>query len=167
MKPTSTKPPTLSILAFVIIFVLSSLSPARAQEKECQAALERAEDQYDAGDYGGVIGSLERCAPYIAKERQVRAYKLLALARLKMGERSSAKTHVRTLLALKREFEPDPSQDPKAFVDLVNEVKQERPKSKKWYWIGGGAAVAGAVAAYFIFKEEDLQDLPLPPNPPR
>ncbi len=169
MKPTSTKPPTRSIIALAIIFILSSISPLRAQEQECQTALERAEDQYDVGNYGGVIRLLEPCASYISKERQVRAFKLLALAHLKIEEKESAKVNVRSLLAVKRDFEPDAGQDPQEFVDLVNEVKQElqRPRSKKWLWIGSGGLVAGAVAAYFIFKEEGLQDLPLPPSPPK
>jgi hypothetical protein len=169
MKPIAKKPPNLALVAsaFAIIFTTFSLSPAHAQEQECQAALERAEDQYDVSDYSGVIRLLAPCASLIPEERRVRAYKLLALAYLKIDERNSAKANVKDLLELKPKFNPDPNQDPREFVDLVNEAKQERPKSKKWLWIGGGGVVAGAVAAYFIFKEEGVPDLPLPPNPPK
>ncbi len=74
---------------------------------------------------------------------------------------------MREILKLNPRFEADDIQDPQPFVDLVNEVKAERPKSKKWLWIGGGAAVAGAVAAFLIFKGEELGKLPEAPDPPK
>ncbi len=152
-----------------ILLTIFNVAPALAQAP-CRDALERAEDQYDAGQYQRVIAILQPCLPNeVPTAGQLRAYKLLALAYLLADDKGSAKTPVREMLKLNPRFEADATQDPQSFVDLVNEVKSEmqRPRSKKWLWIGGGGLVAGAVAAYFIFREEDLQDLPLPPNPPR
>ncbi|NUO82391.1 hypothetical protein HUU05_20135 [candidate division KSB1 bacterium] len=165
MKRTIKHSCTLAV--FAIFFMLSS---SHAQERECQTALERAEDQYDVSNYSGVIGLLEPCAALLPQERRVRAYKLLALARLKVKERDSAKTDVKELLDLKPKFVPDAGQDSPEFIALVNEVKQEqvRPGSnKKWYWIAGGGLVAGAVAAFLIFKDEGLARLPEAPDPPK
>jgi hypothetical protein len=141
------------------------VAPASAQVP-CRDALERAEDQYDAGQYQQVIAVLQPCLPNeVPTAGQLRAYKLLALAYLLTNDKGSAKTPVREILKLNPRFEADATQDPPPFVDLVNEVKAERPKSKKWLWIGGGGLVAGAVAAFLIFKQEE-SDLPDPPLPP-
>ncbi len=156
-----------ALAVFAIFFMLSS---SRAQERECQTALERAEDQYDVSNYNGVIALLDPCAALLPQERRARAYKLLALARLQVQERESAKTNVKELLDLKPRFAPDAGQDPQEFVDLVNEVKQEQVRpggNKKWYWIAGGGLVAGAVAAFLIFKDEGLARLPEAPDPPQ
>jgi hypothetical protein len=161
-------------LLAICFFALFSAASAQTQDP-CQATLERAEDHYDVGEYGKVIALLQQCPPdqFPEARHQIRAYKVLALALLKLGFGDSAQTAVGKLLDLRPQYAPDPNQDPEDFIALVNKIKREREakmkgaNSKKWLWIGGGAAVAGAVAAFLIFKEEDLQDLPLPPNPPR
>ncbi len=58
------------------------VAPASAQDS-CRDALERAEDQYDAGQYQQVIAALQPCLPNeVPTAGQLRAYKLLALAYL-------------------------------------------------------------------------------------
>jgi hypothetical protein len=157
---------------FVGLFLFIVFSTASAQTQDpCRATLERAEDQYDVGEYDEVIALLEQCPPekFLEPRQQIRAYKLAALAQLKIGAEKPAEAAVESLLDLRPQFKPDPEQDPQAFVDLVNEIKRRRASSsrKKWLFIGGGGLTAGAVAAYFIFKEKGLEDLPLPPDPPR
>lgn len=155
-----------SRLAFLL--ALFPVAPASAQDS-CREALERAEDQYDAGQYQQVIAVLRPCLPnQVPAAGQLRAYKLLALAYLLAEDKNkgAAKTQVREMLKLNPRFEADITQDPQAFVDLVNEVRAEMGRrSKKWLWIGGGGVIAAAVAAFLIFKQEE-SDLPDPPLPP-
>ena len=158
-------------LTRIVLLNLLCLSTAWSQTGEpCQAALERAEDLYDAGDLDEVIKLLDECRPEQLPEarHRLRAYKLLALVQLKIGKAGEAEEAVSSLLDVRPKFEPDPVQDPPEFVELVHQLKSQRAKksNKKWYWIGGGGLVAGAVAAYLIFKEDELADLPTPPGPP-
>jgi len=157
-------------LQFSMLLLLMATATAQEQSP-CAAVLERAEDQYDLREYDEVLKLLQQCpaAQFLEPRQQLRAHKLEALARLQLGSENEAEKAVESLLDLRPNFSPDEQQDPAAFVELVNKIKAQRAKKsdKKWYWIGGGGLVAGAVAAFLIFKDEGLSRLPEAPDPPR
>lgn len=161
---------------FTILYPLFSIlvfsTTVTAQEQDpCEAALERAEDQYDLREYDETLKLLQECpaAQFLEPRQQLRAHKLEALARLQLGAENEAEQAVENLLDLRPNFSPNEQQDPAAFVELVNKIKARRAQKcdKKWYWIGGGGLVAGAVAAYLIFRSDGLSRLPEAPDPPR
>ena len=112
--------PSWTSAAFVIVALLASADAFAQTREQCRDALERAEDQYDLGRYDEVIGALRLCAEQVPEAARLRAYKLLALAYLKMQERDRAEQAVTHLLQENPNFTPDPEQDSQEFVDLVN-----------------------------------------------
>ena len=161
-----------AILFLLHCFVLHTHALAQTRE-QCRDALERAEDQYDLARYDQVVAALRDCAEQVPEASRLRAYKLLALAHLKLQERNRAEQSVTHLLEENPDFTADPGQDSQEFVDLVNEMKNKlrlhgaaKASNKKWYWIGGGVA-AGAMVAFLVFRDEGLSRLPEAPDPPR
>lgn len=161
-----------STILYLLFSILFFSIPATAQETNpCAAVLERAEDQYDLREYDEALKLLQECpaAQFLEPRQQLRAHKLEALARLQLGAENEAEKAVESLLDLRPNFSPNERQDPASFIELVNKIKARRAKKsdKKWYWIGGGGLVAGAVAAFLIFRDEGLSRLPEAPDPPK
>ncbi len=159
-------------------------SNAKAQARsECQPnALEKAEELSALQQYAAAIALLEPCLPndIVDPWQQKRAYKLVALGHLSLGNEAAAKSAVESLLQLEREYQPDVARDPEGFQKLVEDTKSEMhareaarssPARKKggiskWWWIGGGSAVlvGGSVLVYLLSRTEPLPD---PPGDPR
>jgi len=172
-------------LASMLMVNILAIASGYAQSK-CQAELAAAESRYKAGRFDEAIATVGRCLTKsnVTELERKAAYKLLGKAYLAKDQRYEAKIAIKRLLELAPGFEPDPVQDPLAFIIMVEEVKQEQGKpkaetpttpfpreekkggSKKWLFIGGGVAVAGGVAAFLFLRDDkkDLADLPSPPN---
>lgn len=166
----------LSVLVCVTIPRTFLISEANAQDN-CKTALEEAQEAYDANHYDVVVRLLDACLPNGIPERtQMRAYKLLALVYTFENQPDKAKTAIREFLSLNPGYEPDASQDPPDFVELVREVKQEiikqeltkRHPKRTWLWIGGGSVVAAGIVSYFAFiPAKESKPLPPPPDLPK
>jgi len=164
------------MICFLIFAPISHtlfVSPAFAQEK-CETALTEAQTMYDAGRFAQAILRLNQCVPdRIPQEQRIGAYRLLAICYLNEDYREEARTAIRKIFDLKRQYESD-VQDPKPYTDLVAEVKASLPKPlseklfggvKKWLWLSGGAA--GTFFAVRSFGKNPVEpDLPVPPELP-
>ncbi|MCI0692223.1 hypothetical protein L0337_09505 [candidate division KSB1 bacterium] len=150
------------------------LSQTFAQEK-CETALAEAQSMYDAGRFASAIVKLNLCLPdQIPQEQKQNAYRLLAICYLNEDHREEARTAIRKIFDLNRQYEPDAVQDPQPYRDLVAEVKATLPEPmskklfggvKKWLWIGGGAA-GTFFAVRSLGNKEPEKDLPEPPPLP-
>ncbi len=90
--------------------------------------------------------------------------------------REEARTAIRKIFDINRQYEPDAVQDPQPYRDLAVEVKAALPKPmseklfggvKKWLWIGGGTLATTGIAV-LLSKEKSTPepDLPVPPELP-
>jgi hypothetical protein len=94
----------------------------------CSAELAGAEPSYLAGAYGDVVSRLSGCFEKgkLAPEDARRAYRLLALAHLNLGQLMEAKKAVVDLLALQPGYEPDRGTDPPFYTALVAIIKRQQ-----------------------------------------
>jgi hypothetical protein len=170
--------PKLALVLGFVIFAAGNITnfvaSAVAQEK-CEQAVTEAQSMYEAGRFAQAIVKLNLCVPdRIPPEQRIGAYRLLALCYLEEDYRDEARTAIRKIFDLKRNYEPDLVQDPQPYRDLAAEVKAALPKPlseklfggiKKWLWIGGGVA-GTTVAVATINKKTVDPDLPVPPDLP-
>jgi len=165
---------TRMIHKFYFLLFLNAFWPASvfAQEK-CETALAEAQSKYEAGLFAQAILRLTVCPPdQMPQEQRLSAYRLLAICYLNEDYREEARTAIRKIFDLKRQYESD-VQDPQPYRELAAEVKASLPKPlseklfggvKKWLWLGGGAA--GTFFAVRSFGKEPEKDLPEPPPLP-
>jgi hypothetical protein len=157
----------------ILIFASSALPPAQAfAQEKCETALAEAQSMYEAGGFSPAIVRLSLCVPdQIPPEQKQSAYRLLAICYLNEDYREEARTAIRKIFDLNRQYETDAVQDPQPYRDLVAEVKAALPTPlseklfggvKKWLWIGG--ATTGAVLAAIFWPPNEEPDLPEPPG---
>lgn len=164
------------VLIFMLLINTLLLSSAFAQEK-CEMALAEAQSMYDAGRFAQAIVRLNLCVPdRIPPEQRLSAYRLLAICYLNEDYREEARTAIRKIFDINRQYEPDAVQDPQPYRDLAAEVKAALPTPlseklfggvKKWFWVGGGTlATAGIAVLLSKDKSTPEPDLPVPPDLP-
>jgi hypothetical protein len=151
--------------------------PALAQDK-CKTDLQEAQKKYDEGQLDEAIALLNGCLRRgnLTTVESEKIYTLLAKANHAKELLDRARENLKQLLTLVPSWRPNPEVDPPAFQKfaetVIKEVKPtEKSGGKKWLFIGGGAAAAGALA-FIVFKGEETvagpKLLPGPPNiPPR
>lgn len=132
----------------------------------CDGALAEADGHYTSGAFQNAITALAPCVKnYPAGSSQDRAaHRLLALAYLRNGDLEESRLVLVELFARNPDYEPDPINDPPAFVSLVNLVREETRarasepdvestapvrtwfrSSRSWLFIAGGAALTTAL----------------------
>jgi len=157
--------------AFASLVLLLPFWAAAQTQEDCQAKLPQAEVAFTDARFDDAIKLLTDCLDkggFTDSADKQRAYRLLGLAYLAKDYIEQAKSAINKLLDLMPVYEPDPDQDPPAFIQIFETVKRERerlqsgaqppPKevkpekerkggSGKWFLIGGGVIVLGAGAA--------------------
>ena len=159
------------------VFALMTTAPAHAQE-QCKTDLLEAQKKYDESQFDEAIALLNGCLRRgnLTTMESEKIYTLLAKANYAKELLDRARKNLIQLLELVPGWRPNPEVDPPAFQkfaeNVIKEVKPtEKSGGKKWLFIGGGAAAAGALA-FIVFKGEETvagpKLLPGPPNiPPR
>jgi hypothetical protein len=162
-------------LIFILTFAILWLGQTFAQEK-CETAFAEAQSMYEAGRFAQAIVKLNLCLPdQIPQEQKLSAYRLLAICYLNEDYREEARTAIRKIFELNRQYGAD-VQDPQPYRELAEEVKAALPKPmseklfggiKKWLWVGGGTlATAGIAVLLSRDKSTPDPDLPVPPDLP-
>jgi len=155
-----------SLLTGLVLLLPLAAGLAQAQQKDdCQAQLFQAENEYRSGGFDKALTLINDCLnkgnPTEA-DRQ-RALKLQILVYIAKDYIEQAKVAINKLLDLVPNYEPDPAQDKPEYINIFEQVKQERNKPEppapikevkqkkgggaKWLLIGGGVVVAGVGAA--------------------
>ncbi len=157
--------------ACILLSALAVGLPAKvfAQAPDaCAEGLEAAERSYTEGAFDEAahlaLCCLQEEEP--GPEAEVRAYRLLILARLRQQEVPRARAAAVQLLRASPGYAPDPVRDPPSYVDFVTRVKDEMrragllpeaPREERaprferrgtWLAIGGGLVLAGLIAIF-------------------
>ncbi|WP_263786373.1 hypothetical protein [Salinibacter grassmerensis] len=125
------------------------------------------------------MARLRPCAQERTLPDSVRArmYRLLSFVHLGQNDEAAARRAVESLLDLRPDFAPDPSEDRPDFVSLVERAKRQRRAraeseedgNRRWVrWALGAAAAALGTAAVLLLGGDDSGGgaEPLPPPQP-
>lgn len=167
--------------AMVLALLFLTFVDVRGQQPDRpEKDLVEAERKYYKGLFDEAADLINSCLNLggLTVPQQARAYRLFGLIYVSKNELPKAKDYVRKLLEVAPDYEPDPEEEPREFLELVKAVRSEKPiapvpstkkgGSKKWLWLGGGGAVAAGAIAFFISRgEERPPRLPDPPALPR
>jgi hypothetical protein len=179
---------TIMYRLVALLLLLSPFASAHAQAvSQCEEALTSAEEHYVNAQFAETVTALEPCLTEtgLATDQLLTAYRLLALAYIRMDESEDARAAVRELFQLDPEYQSDPVNDPPDFTVMVEIVRSEvRPMEQEvastqrsWFrshmgWIvTGGTLIAGGIlAAVLSSGGGDSPDpgpaLPSPPSLP-
>lgn len=116
-----TPPPALRALALVLLTALGA-APTRAQlALPCEVLLEEAQARYEALDFEGAAVAAQACVARAGLERDlaVRAYRMIALASLRLEAVADAEAALASLFAVAPDYAPDPVTDPPLYVAFV------------------------------------------------
>ncbi len=159
---------------------LGNASVVHAQTPtSCETSFAQAQEAYYAADFERAVDQLRPCAqePTLPDSVRARMYRLLSFVRLGQNDEAAARRAVESLLDLRPDFMPDPSEDRPDFVALVEKAKTQRraraeaeeDEGRRWLrWTLGAAAAALGTAAVLLLGGGDSGDgaeLPRPPSP--
>lgn len=116
------------LLALLLGALILAAPAAHAQEAPtCDALLAEADGLYVERDFTGAEARIRAClrTPGLTDEVALRAFRLLALVFLRQDDLPEARQAVVRLLGVSFAYEPDPIQDPPAYVALVASVKEQ------------------------------------------
>lgn len=107
--------------------VWAAAPAALAQAPPCDSLLASAEERYVGRAFAEAEGLARACLaePGHSEAEALRAYRLLALVFLRQDDLPEARQAVVRLLGVSFAYEPDPVQDPPAYVALVASVKEQ------------------------------------------
>ena len=113
-----------------VVFAVLFLLPTTVQAQEapaCDTLLAEAEELYVGRNFSEAESRVRAClrAPDLADEYALQAFRLLALVFLRQDDLPEARQAVVRLLGVSFAYEPDPVQDPPAYVALVASVKEQ------------------------------------------
>jgi hypothetical protein len=160
-----------NILIRVILFIIFISSTAFSQDSK--SVLEDALENFARHQYDKIVQLLTDLPParFPDKSQQVLGYELLAQAYFYTGVTDSVKSTVNRLLDLQPEYLVQTPQYPQTYIDLIDEVREERAAAKsgslltnQWVWLGG-AAVTG-LTLFLILNKEDSKQIPTLPEAP-
>ncbi len=154
------------LVALALLAALGAGAPpgAAAQASDpCGEGLEAAEERYVRGAFDEAVRLASRCleADALGRAEEVRAYRLLILARLRQRDQASAQAATMRLLRAVPGYAPDPVQDPPSYVAFVTEISAQMrsagrlpeavaeprfERRRTWLVIGGGLVLAGVLA---------------------
>jgi hypothetical protein len=162
--------PFIQFLIFVAA-INSFIPPVQAQDTCATASIE-AGKMYEVGRFDEVIELVKAClADDSLGIEKLPAYRIVALTYIAIDHIEEAKEAIGKILDLNTKYEPNPIQDPRRYIELVEQVKQQRlisgKRHKRWMWLGasGMAAAAGIVTAIIVGGKEQPEPLPPPPRP--
>ncbi|WP_263809812.1 MULTISPECIES: hypothetical protein [Salinibacter] len=173
----------LPALGWLIVggaLLVGSASAVQAQKPtSCDTRFAQAQKAYYAAEFEVAVARLRPCAqePTLPDSVRARMYRLLSFVRLGQNDEAAARRAVESLLDLRPDFMPDPSEDRPDFVALVEQAKTQRraraeakeDENRRWLrWTLGAAAAALGTAAVLLLGGSDSGDgaeLPRPPSP--
>jgi len=172
--------PAFSWLIVGTLLVLGSVSAAQAQTPaSCDTSFAQAQEAYYTAEFEAAVDQLRPCAqePTLPDSVRARMYRLLSFVYLGQNDEAAARRAVESLLDLRPDFVPDPSEDRPDFVGLVEKAKTQRrsraeaeeDENQRWVrWALGAAAAALGTAAVLLLGGGDSGDgsEPLPPPQP-
>lgn len=174
---------SLPVVGWVVVggfLLLGSASAAQAQTPaSCDTSFAQAQEAYYAAEFEAAVNQLRPCAqePTLPDSVRARMYRLLSFVYLGQNDEAAARRAVESLLDLRPDFVPDPSEDRPDFVALVERAKTQRrvraeaqeDENRRWVrWTLGAAAAALGTAAVLLLGGGDSGDgaeLPRPPSP--
>ncbi len=192
LKPTGNlfiinKSPSVILILICTIFhlqIIGSLPTLfAANGLSCTANLDLAEENYNNGEFEKTISLVQLCIkdPALIRSDRLRAYKILSKTLLAKDNKKEAKEIIGKILDLNPTYLPTIEQEKPQFVNVVQEVIDERKIIKKksvksgsnnWLWIGAGGVAAAAIIVLLVSgsendnKEDKDQSLPSPPKFP-
>lgn len=109
-----------------ILVVLAGGPAAGVRAQGCEAVLAQAQNRYTAGAFEEIEAFVTAClgAEGAMGSDFVRAYRLQALAFLRLGDLDASRAQVLKLLGVYAAYEPDPVLDPPDYVGLVRFIKE-------------------------------------------
>jgi len=142
---------------FAAIFNPLAAAPGRAQDS-CATALREAEKKYAVADFAAALSLATPCLDdgKLIDADAVRLHKLLSMIYLAQNDSMQAALAIKDLLKRMPQYEPDPEQEPPAFIALVNQIKRQAqppaaPSRKSLTpWIAGGV-LAGVTALVVLW----------------
>jgi len=111
------------------VFLICSFSVALAQtQNKCKTELTEAEKKYGIAKFREAINLARRCLSKdnIENAEKERAYKVIIQAYIGQDSLAQARYVTEGLLEINPNFEADPEQYPPPFVNLINDVRQQR-----------------------------------------
>ncbi|MBN1479976.1 hypothetical protein EH223_18770 [candidate division KSB1 bacterium] len=161
----------------LLLFTVSTLAQQDGKEmtfvsgEKGRDIIAVAAERYEQGYFSEVISLLTENMATLSRDQKVRAHDWLARACIALDDRTAAAEHVRTMLFMDLNYQPNAQMDPffnKLVQDIKKEVQQEiQPKrwyQKKWVWATAAAATIVTVLAWP--KPEKRTELPGPPGSP-
>lgn len=152
--------PILIISLLNIILISTVLS-----QTNCTKKLDEAQKKYNIGLFRETIDILKPCLPggFSEEQIEIEGHRLIALAYLGLDYPDSAKIHIQEIINLDSFYEVNRENNPKLFIDLIDE---EKPSwYEKWYTIVIGSAIITGTIMYMLLKEEIPESKPLPGPP--
>ncbi len=116
-----------AVLCGLAVWGAGGLRPVSAQPPPpCEPLLAAAEARYVNREFAEAETLVRAClAQPESDEEALHAYRLLALVFIRQDDLSEAKQAILRLLGVSFEYEPDPVQDPPAYVALVTSIKEQ------------------------------------------
>lgn len=108
------------------VLLLLAATPALAQlGVPCDELLAEAQERYEARQFEAAATAAQACAARsgLPPETAVRAYRLIALASLRLEAIPDAEAAIQSLLRVDPTYEPDPIADPPLYVAFVEGAK--------------------------------------------
>ena len=114
-------------IAFLFCIYLFPIASVYAQNANCTDELTRAEQAYTRGSFDETISLVDQCLnkQNLSETDRRLAFRLKGLSYIGKGLEGDARDAVRRLLEIIPEFNADPIQDPPAFVQMIEEVRNE------------------------------------------
>ncbi len=132
MNVLSAPPPGFSLASRrglpVLLLALWAAAPALAQPASpCVATLEVAQANYVNQEFAQAEALLRECLnrPDMDDQTAIAVHRLLTLVYLRQDDLAEARQSVVRLLGVSFEYEPDPVEDPPAYVALVESIKEQ------------------------------------------
>ncbi len=151
-----------------------------AKEKlSCAKILDKAEEFYYNAEFNKAVDLIRQCfkEPQLTRNNKLRAYRLLTRIFLAKNENDKAEKIARKMLQADPAYTPTIEREKPDYIKLINDLKSEltpkttvteppKKSSKKWIWIGAGAAVVlGTTAIILSGGNKDTQNNKLPDPP--
>lgn len=116
------------VLGGIVLWIAGVSAPALAQEPApCEDLLRTADEQYVQREYAEAETLVRACLAQgdVEDAQALQAYRLLTLIFLRQDDLPEARQAVVRMLGVSYEYDPDPVQDPPAYVALVASVKEQ------------------------------------------
>jgi hypothetical protein len=130
-----------------LLFLLSVVicRPAWSQETDCEEAITRATEEFNAGHLYNISGILSECLKSFTREQKQRAYLLLAQTYLLLDDPIGAEKSYLEILRANPEFVADEKIHP---IDVVYLSKRYTATPKFSLFVGGGSNVSPVRVIY-------------------